>query len=178
MRYLVIFIFSSFLSFSGLATETKIEARDLPAYSKIYDESRDPFKDASAAIALANKSKRNVLIEVGGTWCTWCTRMDAFLEKNPDVYQALHSKFVLLKINVSDGNKNAEFMKALPPVLGYPHMYVSTSTGKMILSKDTAELQDDNGYSVKNWLEFLNKWQAQSDTKNDNLTVMRDQQEG
>ncbi len=159
MRYLIIFILSTLFS---LATEAKIEARDLPEYSKIYDESRDPFKDATAAIALANKTNRNVLIEVGGNWCTWCNKMDAFLEKNPNVYQTLHSKFVLLKINVSDDNENADFMKALPPVLGYPHMYVSTGTGKMILSKDTAELQNNGEYSAKIWLAFLTKWQATS----------------
>jgi hypothetical protein len=50
-------------------------------------------------------------------------------------------------------------MKALPPVLGYPHMYVSTASGKMLLSKDTAELQDNDGYSTEYWLGFLQQWQ-------------------
>lgn len=133
---------------------------ELPEYSKIYDDERDPFKDANAALNLAKKTHRNVLIEIGGNWCTWCHKMDAFLLKNPNIYQALHSKYVLLKINVSDSNENTTFMKSLPPVLGYPHMYVSTASGKMLLSKDTAELQDDSGYSKDYWLAFLNKWQS------------------
>lgn len=131
----------------------------LPEYSKVYDEQRDPFSDANAALALAKETNRNVLIEIGGDWCTWCHKMDAFLLKNPNVYQALHSKYVLLKISVSDTNENDDFMKALPPVLGYPHMYVSTASGKMLLSKDTAELQDSNGYSTEYWLNFLQQWQ-------------------
>jgi len=135
---------------------------NLPSFSTEYNDKSDPFKDAVAAIKLANETNRNVLIEIGGTWCTWCHRMDAFLEKNPDVYQELHSKFVVLKVSVSDFNENEEFMNALPPVLGYPHMYVSTGTGKMILSKDTAELQEDGRYSTKQWLEFINTWQAKS----------------
>lgn len=133
---------------------------ELPVYSSIYDEQRDPFKDALAAIKLAKATDRNVLIEIGGNWCTWCHKMDVFLEKNPDVYHALHSKFVLLKISVSDTNENEDFMKSLPPVLGYPHMYVSTAEGKMILSKDTAELQDNGQYSPQRWLSFINNWQA------------------
>lgn len=133
-------------------------AHELPEYSKIYDAKRDPFKDANAALALAKKTNRNVLIEIGGNWCTWCHKMDAFLLKNPDVYQALHNKYVLLKVSVSDSNENDTFMKALPPVLGYPHMYVSTASGKMLLSKDTAELQNSNGYSTDYWMDFLNKW--------------------
>jgi hypothetical protein len=86
--------------------------------------------------------------------------MDVFLAENPEVYQKLHSEFVLLKISVSDSNENEAFMKSLPPVLGYPHMYVSTSSGKMLLSKDTAELLVGEQYSKEQWLAFLNKWQS------------------
>lgn len=158
MRYLFFLILMIF--FNANAATTKITAADLPNYSKRYNEKSDPFKDAAAAIALANKTHRNVLIEIGGNWCTWCNKMDDFLEKNPQVYQALHSKFVLLKVNVSDVNENKAFMNSLPPVLGYPHMYVSTSTGKMILSKDTAQLQKNGQYDVDVWLKFINQWQA------------------
>ena len=132
----------------------------LPVYSKVYDYKRDPFKDAVAAIKLASETNRNVLIEIGGNWCTWCHKMDAFLDKNPEVFQALHKQYVLLKISVSDTNENEAFMKSLPPVLGYPHMYVSTGTGKMVLSKDTAELQEDGRYSKQRWLTFLDAWQS------------------
>ena len=133
-------------------------AYELPEYSKVYDAKRDPFQDANAALALAKSTHRNVLIEIGGNWCTWCHKMDDFLLKNPDIYQTLHNQYVLLKINVSDSNENADFMASLPPVLGYPHMYVSTATGKMLLSKDTAELLDGQRYSAVYWSNFLNKW--------------------
>lgn len=139
-----------------------ITNQSLPVYSTEYDDQRDPFKDAVAAISLAQETNRNVLIEIGGNWCTWCHKMDAFLEKNPEIYQALHNNFVVLKINVSDSNENEAFMKSLPPVLGYPHMYVSTGAGKMVLSKDTAELQEDGKYSATKWKEFIEKWQPQA----------------
>jgi len=142
-------------------SENSHKTLELPEYSKVYDDQRDPFADANAALALAKKTNRNVLIEIGGNWCTWCHKMDAFLLKNPKVYQALHNKYVLLKVSVSDYNENADFMKSLPPVLGYPHMYVSTASGKMLLSKDTAELQNNGGYSKDYWLAFLNEWQNQ-----------------
>ncbi len=140
-----------------MASPTAITA-NLPEYSKVYDDQRDPFQDAAAALALAQKTNRQVLIEIGGNWCTWCHKMDNFLAKSPEVYQALHSQYVLLKINVSDSNENNDFMKGLPPVLGYPHMYVSTATGKMILSKDTAELLNGDNYSKTQWLNFLADW--------------------
>jgi len=160
-----IFIISLFVASSLIQTFAE-ESRELPLYSKVYDDGRDPFKDAIAAIALAKASNRNVLLEIGGNWCTWCHKMDAFLAKNPDIYQALHNNFVLLKINVSDSNENDAFMKSLPPVLGYPHMYVSTSSGKMILSKDTAELLNNGNYSREQWQAFISKWQASNNLAN------------
>ncbi|NQY62694.1 MAG: thioredoxin family protein [Alteromonadaceae bacterium] len=165
----VLFIFSAFIFSQSASAENKLQ---LPTYSTEYNVQSDPFKDAVAAIKLAGESNRNVLIEIGGNWCTWCHRMDAFLEKNPEVYHSLHSKFVVLKISVSDSNENEAFMKALPPVLGYPHMYVSTGSGKMILSKDTAELQEDGKYSIERWLEFMDTWQAQNNAESKKASLL------
>ena len=154
---IAIFFTTLFISMPSYA----INGEDLPKYSKVYDKKSNPFKDAGAAIKLAKETNRNVLIEIGGNWCGWCKKMDAFLLKNPEVYKKLHDEFVLLKVSVSDSNENEAFMKSLPPVLGYPHMYVSTSSGKMVLSKDTAELLgDEDEYSKEQWLAFLTKWQA------------------
>jgi thiol:disulfide interchange protein len=155
--FLMITVFASLLL---ITPASAFNAEHLPKYSKVYDEKSDPFEDANAAIKLAKETQRNVLIEIGGNWCGWCKKMDAFLVKNPEVYKKLHDEFVLLKVSVSDSNENEAFMKSLPPVLGYPHMYVSTSSGKMILSKDTAELLNGEEYSKSQWLAFLNKWQS------------------
>ena len=140
---------------------------DLPEYSKVYDDQRSPFVDSVAALTLAKATNRQVLIEIGGNWCSWCHKMDTFLTNNPDVYRTLHSNFVLLKINVSDSNENADFMAALPPVLGYPHMYVSNANGKMLLSKDTAELLAGSEYSREYWLTFLNEWSKGKNQKSE-----------
>ena len=158
MKVLLIILLSVFI-----CPVMAVDSIDLPEYSKTYDDQRSPFKDATAALALAKETNRQVLIEIGGNWCTWCHKMDTFLSNNPDVYQALHAKYVLLKINVSDSNDNEEFMKALPPVLGYPHMYISNANGKMLLTKDTAELLAGNSYSREYWLTFLNKWSVEND---------------
>lgn len=159
-QFLAVIIICSLFIFDNAyaGSSPKLLPEALPEYSRIYDDQRDPFSDAKAAIQLANKTNRNILIEIGGNWCTWCHKMDAFLDNNPDIYQKLHSEYVLLKVNVSDSNENEAFMKSLPPTLGYPHMYVSTATGKMMLSKDTAELLSDGNYSREAWLSFLEQW--------------------
>lgn len=173
-RFIVLFFSSLLVIFQVNAQEPVLEsAIDLPLYSKIFSDKRDPFKDAQAAIKLAQATDRNVLIEIGGTWCTWCHKMDAFLAANPAVYKQLHDNYVVLKISVSDSNENEAFMKSLPPVQGYPHMYVSTNSGRMLLSKDTAELLDNLEYSVEYWSTFLDKWQAKNNKINDSTSTVK-----
>ncbi len=170
---ILVIILSVFISPSSMAASA-LDVPPKPIYSIVYDETRDPFKDATSALSLAKETNRQVLIEIGGNWCSWCQKMDTFLANNPDIYQALHSNYVLLKVNVSDTNENEGFMKGLPPVLGYPHMYVSTAQGKMILSKDTAELLKGSNYSRERWLAFINKWSSGSKQVS-NLTVNPEQ---
>ena len=157
MKIIITLLISLLIPYSNLSQAADI-TENLPEYSKVYDDKSDPFNDANAALALAKATNRQVLIEIGGNWCTWCHKMDAFLAKNNDVYQALHSQYVVLKISISDSNRNQEFMDSLPPVMGYPHMYLSTASGELLLSKDTAELVSGNKYSSDNWLTFLDKW--------------------
>lgn len=156
------FILFSAILFSTFSLRAFATAAELPRYSVEYNDKSNPFEDAKAALALAKKTNKRVLINIGGNWCSWCKKMQAFLHANPAVYTTLQQHFVILKVNVSDSNENAEFMKALPPVMGYPHIYVSKPDGTMLLSKDTAELLAPDGehYSSEQWLSFINKWKA------------------
>ncbi|TNF33692.1 MAG: thioredoxin family protein, partial [Gammaproteobacteria bacterium] len=132
----------------------------LPAYSLRYDPARDAFEDGRDAIRLAKTTGRHVLIELGGDWCKWCHVMDRFFNDNPDLKSRLHDTFVVLRINVSDANDNAEFLAAFPRPLGYPHMYVADANGNILLSKDTAEFLFEGQYSPQRFNEFFNQWSS------------------
>ncbi len=131
---------------------------NLPEYSTTYDPSRDAFKDGAAAIELATRTSRRILIELGGDWCKWCHEMDAFFDQNPDIKQQLHETFVMLKVNVSDSNDNADFLKAFPKPLGYPHMYVAEYNGKVLWSQDTADFLNNGKYSRDTFMDFFKRW--------------------
>jgi len=139
---------------SAALTDTHL----LPKYSTHYDIKQDAFKDGAAAVSLATSTNRRILIELGGDWCSWCKKMDAFLDANPDIKQKLHETFVMLKINVSDENDNAEFLKPFPKPLGYPHMYVSEYNGSVLWSQDTAEFLKDGKYTREAFLAFFKRW--------------------
>jgi len=134
------------------------QAPVIPAYSQGYDPGRDPFADGRAALKLAKETRRRVLIEVGGNWCSWCHVLDHFLSDHPSLQIQLNRSFVLLKINVDETNDNAEFLSAFPKALGYPHMYVTDSQGNILVSQDTAEFLDNGKYSEQRFQLFLDHW--------------------
>ncbi len=138
-----------FIVNSALATEL---------YSEKYDPNRDPFVDGRDAIALAKKTNRRILIEVGGDWCKWCHLLDRFIKSDPQIKKALHETFVVLKVNVSDENSNEKFLASFPKPLGYPHMYITESDGRVVHSQDTAEFLTNLKYSKNKFLRFLQKW--------------------
>jgi len=131
---------------------------DLPEYSRIYDVNRNPNADGRAALKLAKETRRKVLVEVGGDWCSWCHVLDRFIKNHQELQARLHETFVVLKVNVSDVNDNAEFMASLPPALGYPHMYIIGTDGIVMHSQDTAEFFENKKYSEQRFLAFLDRW--------------------
>lgn len=135
----------------------------LPAYSQGYDETRNPNADGRAALKLAKESGRKVLIEVGGDWCRWCHVLDKFIKDHPEVEKRLYETFVVLKVNISDENDNAEFMSAFPPALGYPHMYITDNSGTILHSQDTAEFRENKKYSEKRFMIFFDRWQNKNE---------------
>ncbi len=138
-------------------------ALELPAYSQVYDHSRDPFSDGRAALQLARNTHRKVLIEVGGNWCSWCHELDSFLSKHPSLRTRLHEIFVLLKVNVDESGNTEKFLSAFPKALGYPHMYITDSNGSILFSQDTAEFLHNGKYSEQRFHDFLARWSTKHD---------------
>ena len=136
---------------------------ELPVFSRVYDEQRDPYADGRKALKLAEETHRKVLIEVGGDWCSWCHVLDRFIKDHPWLESRLHEIFVVLKVNISDSNDNVEFMRAFPRVQGYPHMYITDSSGNILHSQDTAEFRENKKYSEQRFNDFFEHWENKSE---------------
>ena len=140
-----------------------VDQHNLPQYSISYDASRDPYADTKTALALAKETDRKLLIEVGGNWCSWCHVLARFLSDHENVASRLHETFVVLKVNVSEANDNARFMATLPPARGYPHMYITDSSGVVLHSQNTGQFIQNSEYSEQQFMAFLDYWQSQGD---------------
>jgi thioredoxin family protein len=110
-----------------------------------YDPHRDPEKDLASAREEAQRSKRNILIVVGGKWCGWCYTMDRFFHDHTDLETLRDKNYVYLKVNMSQENGNRAFLPQFPRIPGYPHIFVLADNGTLIRSQSSDELEDGKG---------------------------------
>ncbi len=123
-----------------------------------FDPTRDPSKDIADAVGIAQKDGKRILLDVGGEWCIWCHRLDKFFADNNDVAEFLHANYIVVKVNYSKENKNEKVLSAYPKIPGYPHLFVLDSSGKLIHSQDTGELESGNHHDHDKVLNFLKAW--------------------
>ncbi len=123
-----------------------------------FDPTRDPARDLKDAIALAQKTGRRILLDVGGEWCIWCHRLDSLYIRNPELDKYLNDHYVVVKVNVSKENKNEAFLAQYPKIPGYPHLFVLDSDGKFLHSQDTGVLESGKGHDPAKVLGFLQEW--------------------
>ncbi len=143
------------LAVAGLAGEK-------PVAEKPFDPGRDPAKDLRAAEARAASEHKNILMDVGGNWCPWCLLLDRTLAEDPVLHAALEKNYVLLRVNWSRENQNAEFLVEYPETRGYPAWYVLSASGRLLKAEDTSELEQTHllstGYSKAAVGAFLEKY--------------------
>ena len=124
----------------------------------VYDEARDPAKDLQDALHEAARTKRRVLLEVGGDWCIWCHIMDNLFDSHPRLAQFRDEHYVRVKINYSKGNPNDTFLSHYPQMARYPHFFVLDSAGNLLHSQDTGKFEHGRNYNPKKVSAFLKAW--------------------
>jgi len=124
-----------------------------------YDPKRDAAQDIQAAIQEAQRTRKRILLEVGGEWCSWCHTLDRFFEAHPDLVLLRDKKFVTVKINFSEENENKELLAHYGRIPGYPHLFVLDSDGKLLHSQDTSPLENGKSYDLQRLTTFLYKWE-------------------
>ncbi len=145
--FILILLTSSFLMYS----QTEVN-------EKLFDPNRNPFDDLKSTIEIARDSNKRIILDVGGNWCIWCHRIDAFMNRTEDVKSLLDKYYIVLKINFSKENKNEKFLSQYPAIEGYPHFFVLEKDGSLLHSQNTGELEKEKDYDAEKFVDFLNKW--------------------
>jgi len=132
------------------------------AADKIFDEKRDPAKDLSSAEAQAAAEHKNILLDVGGDWCSWCHLLDRTLNENSSLKSTLEKNYVVVHVNWSRENENEPFLSHYPIANGFPYLLVLSADGKLLHAQPTDALEADHklasGYNQQAILTFLTSW--------------------
>jgi thiol:disulfide interchange protein len=123
-----------------------------------FDPVRNPAQDLEVALRIARAAGRNVLVDVGGEWCSWCHILDRFFTTHPELKHLRDANFIWLKVNWSKENKNEAFLRRWPAIAGYPHFFVLDGNGRLLHSQDTAVLETTKDYDPVAMRAFLVKW--------------------
>ncbi|PIP79697.1 MAG: thiol-disulfide isomerase [Ignavibacteria bacterium CG22_combo_CG10-13_8_21_14_all_37_15] len=123
-----------------------------------FDPLHDAAKDIKNAVVQATKENKRILLDVGGEWCIWCHRLDEFILADKEIDSTLHANFIVVKVNYSKENKNEALLSKYPKVEGYPHFFILEKDGKLLLSKNTGELEAEKSYSREKLLSFFKEW--------------------
>ena len=123
-----------------------------------YDPKRDAAADIHDAIKEAQRTRKRILLEVGGQWCSWCHTLDKFFDTHPELTEFRDKNFVTLKINFSEDNENKEVLARYRTIPSYPYIFVLESDGKLLLAKDTSDLESGKSYDLEKLTTFLKNW--------------------
>lgn len=123
-----------------------------------FDPAKNPNGDLQAAIAVAAKENKRIVLDVGGEWCGWCIHMDKFIAANANLKKLRDENFVWVKINMSEENENKGFLSKYPEISGYPHLFVLEKDGALLKSKDTSELEEGKTYNLQKFKDFLTEY--------------------
>lgn len=170
-RFAALTLFAIMLLSTLAVGQSKPAATERPQASSVYvpvmeyDPKRDAAKDIAAAVKEAQRTHRNVLVEIGGKWCVWCGYFDKFFAENTTIRQYREENFVMVKVNYSPENKNEAVISKFGKVPGYPHIFVLDSTGKLLHSEDTSKLEQGRGYNLTAVASFLKEWSPAKEAK-------------
>jgi Surface antigen variable number repeat/Thioredoxin-like len=135
------------------------EVRNAPyTPSPTYDPKSDAQLQLARAQLEAQRTKKRLLLIVGGEWCGWCRVLEQTFQRNPALIEFRDSHFVVLHIDLSDQSAAECALKDYPKPPGVPFIYVLDSTGVLIATDDTKGWESGDGYDSSRIEEFLKKW--------------------
>ncbi|MDQ6620235.1 MAG: thioredoxin family protein [Pseudomonadota bacterium] len=146
---------ATIVAHASAATGPQARLNDGSALPERFDAARDAAADLASAVALARRTQRRVIVDVGGEWCTWCHIMDRFFAGHPDLTALRDRHYVWLKVNYSKENPNRVLLERWPKVAGYPHLFVLDARGELVHSQDTSVLESGQSYSEDAIRRFL-----------------------
>ena len=160
MKKVVVAFFMLFVSLQSISVEAQTTSKtESKSLEKTYNSEDNAQAKIDALIKQAKKEKKNIILQAGGNWCSWCLLFNDFIKTNKAVKANLKKNFLYYHLNYSKENKNEAVFKKYAPEgdkLGYPFFIVLNANGKVIKLQESGSLEQGKGYNEGKVLNFLN----------------------
>jgi thioredoxin 1 len=117
--------------------------------------------DIEGALKDAAKSKKRVIVDFGGNWCSDCKILDINMKK-PENAAVLDRNFVVVHVNVGDKGISDNFDVAerfgVPLKKGVPALAVLESDGRVVYAQKNGEFESMRSMDPKSVNDFLTRW--------------------
>jgi hypothetical protein len=157
--YIQFFIVLAGLLAGLLAGAGTLRAQDLPGFHAYH-----PEEDAAAGVQRAIRSAaavhKNVFLQIGGNWCTWCARFYDLCEHDMQIDSAFRANYIVCHVNFSRENENLPLMAMLgyPQRFGFPVFVILNDKGTVVHIQNSEYLEQGKGYNKEKIISFLNDW--------------------
>ncbi|MEB0029387.1 thioredoxin family protein [Undibacterium sp. RTI2.1] len=150
MKKLLAFCFGLSLSFATLGVSAA-------ATYQPYDETADAQANINKALATAQATNKKVLVIFGANWCKDCLELDKSIKGQNAALIA--SKFVLVKVDVGQFDKNLEIAKQYenPIKKGIPAAVVLKADNSLVYASKGGELSNARKMSDQGIYDFFNQ---------------------
>lgn len=152
MKRFLIVLFMSLSGFVSFAQQTKKVS--------LYDTAANAEADIKKAVAIAAKEHKNVMLQIGGNWCIWCTRFHNTVSSNDTLSKLMKDNYVVVYVNYEKKNSGSPLWKELgyPQRFGFPVFVILDAKGNRIHTQNSAYLEEAKGHSPAKIAEFLEQW--------------------
>ena len=125
----------------------------------IYNASADPKKDIQGALALAQATNKNVLLDFGADWCGDCQVLDIYMH-DPVNSELITKYYIPVHIDVGRMDKNLDvaYTFNVPISKGIPALAVVQPSGRVVFSQKNGEFNNMRAMQSSSLTEFLKMW--------------------
>lgn len=127
---------------------------------KLYNPDADAHADIKKAVQRAAREHKNVLLQVGGNWCIWCTRFHNTVATNDTLSRLQNDNYVVVYVNYEQKNSKDPIWEELdfPQRFGFPVFVILDEKGKRLHTQNSAYLEEGKGHSPAKISEFFSQW--------------------
>ncbi|GGH17433.1 thioredoxin family protein [Mucilaginibacter phyllosphaerae] len=127
---------------------------------KLYNPAADAGAEIAAAVKTAAAQHKNVLLQIGGNWCSWCLLFNGLVTKDAELNKYMNDNYVVLHVNYSKENMNQKVLASLgyPQRFGFPVFVILDGKGNRLHTQNSSYLEEGKGHSKAKVMEFFENW--------------------